>query len=182
VQFHELYEELIGDEQRNRLICQDVIQALREGRSPLVLTERNEHLESLATQLAHAVTHLVVLRGGMLRKDLDAISPSLAAIPAGESRVLLATGRFVGEGFDDARLDTLFLTLPVSWHGTIAQYVGRLYLFMPKSSFALNPGKLSTDRTVLNAFNSSGCNRYFSPCTQSLRTTAVVCRPSEGCK
>jgi hypothetical protein len=55
-------------------------------------------------------------------------------------------------------------------------------VFIPKSSFALNPGKLSTDRTVLNAFNSSWCNRYFSPCTQSSRTTAVVCRPSEGCK
>jgi superfamily II DNA or RNA helicase/very-short-patch-repair endonuclease len=127
VQFHELYEELIRDEERNRLICQDVIQALREGRSPLVLTERNEHLDSMATQLAPAVTHLVVLRGGMRKKELDAISARLVAIPAGEPRVLLATGRYVGEGFDDARLDTLFLTLPVSWHGTIAQYVGRLH-------------------------------------------------------
>lgn len=126
-QFHELYEELIADEERNQLICHDLIQTLREGRSPLVLTERNEHLDSLAKQLAGEVPHLVVLRGGMRKKELDASSARLAAIPADESRVILATGRYVGEGFDDARLDTLFLTLPVSWHGTIAQYVGRLH-------------------------------------------------------
>jgi len=126
-QFHELYEELIADEERNQLICHDLIQTLREGRSPLVLTERNEHLNSLAKQLAPEVRHLVVLRGGMRKKELDAISARLAAIPADEARVILATGRYVGEGFDDARLDTLFLTLPVSWHGTIAQYVGRLH-------------------------------------------------------
>ncbi len=126
-QFHELYEELIADEERNQLICQDVTQSLREGRSPLVLTERNEHLDSLAKQLAREEEHLVVLRGGMRKKELDAISARLAAIPAEEARVILATGRYVGEGYDDARLDTLFLTLPVSWHGTIAQYVGRLH-------------------------------------------------------
>jgi superfamily II DNA or RNA helicase/very-short-patch-repair endonuclease len=126
-QFHELYEELIADEERNRLIHQDVIQTLREGRSPLVLTERNEHLDSLSKQLGPEVRHLMVLRGGMRKKELDAIPARLAAIPAGETRVILATGRYVGEGFDDARLDTLFLTLPISWHGTIAQYVGRLH-------------------------------------------------------
>jgi superfamily II DNA or RNA helicase/very-short-patch-repair endonuclease len=127
VQFHELYEELIAEGERNRLICQDVIQSLGEGRSPLVLTERSEHLDTLAKQLAPRVQHLVVLRGGMSKKELDALPACLAAIPASEARVLLATGRYVGEGFDDARLDTLFLTLPVSWHGTIAQYVGRLH-------------------------------------------------------
>ena len=92
-----------------------------------MLTERNEHLDSLAKRLAREVQHLVVLRGGMYKKELNTISIRLAAIPAEEARVILATGRYVGEGFDDARLDTLFLTLPVSWHGTIAQYVGRLH-------------------------------------------------------
>jgi len=126
-QFQELYAELIADEERNRLICQDVIQTLREGRSPLVLTERNEHLDCLAKQLGPHIRHLVVLRGGMRKKELDSLPARLAAISAGEARVIIATGRFVGEGFDDARLDTLFLTLPISWHGTIAQYVGRLH-------------------------------------------------------
>jgi superfamily II DNA or RNA helicase/very-short-patch-repair endonuclease len=127
VQFYQLYEELVAEEERNRLICQDVLHALGEGRSPLVLTERNEHLDALASQLGPKVQHLVVLRGGMRKNELDALPARLAAIPAGEARVILATGRYVGEGFDDARLDTLFLTLPVSWHGTIAQYVGRLH-------------------------------------------------------
>jgi superfamily II DNA or RNA helicase/very-short-patch-repair endonuclease len=127
VQFQKLYEELITDEARNQLICQDVIHALREGRSPLVLTERNEHLDSLTKQLTSEVPHLIVLRGGMRKKELDATQARLAAIPTDEARLLLATGRYVGEGFDDARLDTLFLTLPVSWQGTITQYVGRLH-------------------------------------------------------
>src|SRR5207247_9879604 len=109
----------------NQLICQDVIHALREGRSPLVLTERNEHLDSLTKQLTSEVPHLIVLRGGMRKRELDATQARLAAIPTDEARLLLATGRYAGEGFDDARLDTLFLTLPVSWLGTITQYVGR---------------------------------------------------------
>jgi very-short-patch-repair endonuclease len=117
----------IADETSNGLIGSDVIQAAREGRSPIVLTERNEHLDRLATVLSPTIRHLVVLRGGMGRKELRTIAGRLAEIPNDEERVLLATGRYIGEGFDDARLDTLFLTLPVSWHGTIAQYVGRLH-------------------------------------------------------
>jgi superfamily II DNA or RNA helicase/very-short-patch-repair endonuclease len=127
IQFRELYEELIADESRNRLICREVLEAVRQGRSPILLTERNDHLDCLARQLAPAVRHLVVLRGGMGRKELETTSATLSAIPADEERVLVATGRYVGEGFDDARLDTLLLTLPVSWRGTIAQYVGRLH-------------------------------------------------------
>jgi superfamily II DNA or RNA helicase/very-short-patch-repair endonuclease len=127
IRFHELYDELVADEARNRLVCSEVIQAAREGRSPLVLTERNEHLDRLAAGLTAAIRHLIVLRGGMSRTELRAVVARLAEIPGDEERVLLATGRYIGEGFDDARLDTLFLTLPVSWHGTISQYVGRLH-------------------------------------------------------
>jgi len=127
VEFQSLYGELIADGSRNRRICDDVIEAVQAGRSPLVLTERNEHLDILANQLAGKIRHVIVLRGGMGRKQREAIAAERAAVPAEQDRVLVATGRYIGEGFDDARLDTLFLTLPVSWHGTIAQYSGRLH-------------------------------------------------------
>jgi superfamily II DNA or RNA helicase/very-short-patch-repair endonuclease len=127
VEFQALYRELIDDQLRTRRICNDVIESVRDERSPLVLTERNDHLDRLEQGLAAGVRHLVVLRGGMGKKQREAVADRLAAIPRDEARAILATGRYVGEGFDDPRLDTLFLTLPVSWRGTIAQYVGRLH-------------------------------------------------------
>jgi superfamily II DNA or RNA helicase len=126
-QFRELTDELISDEGRTRLICREILQAVRDGRSPIVLTERNDHLDKLKGQLTPEIKHVVVLRGGMSRKEIAKTRAQLEAIPDHEERLLLATGRYAGEGFDDARLDTLFLTLPVSWRGTIAQYVGRLH-------------------------------------------------------
>jgi superfamily II DNA or RNA helicase len=126
MEFHHLYEALRDDVARNQMICSDVLSAINEGRSPLVLTERTEHLQELASKLS-AVPHVLVLRGGQSRKELDAARALLAKIPGDTKRVILATGKFIGEGFDDSRLDTLFLALPVSWRGTIAQYVGRLH-------------------------------------------------------
>lgn len=94
-----------------------------------MLTERTEHLEQLAERLAREGANVITLRGGMGRKALQAALDRLAVssehVPS--SRVILATGRFIGEGFDDPRLDTLFLAMPVSWRGTVAQYVGRLH-------------------------------------------------------
>jgi superfamily II DNA or RNA helicase/very-short-patch-repair endonuclease len=127
VEFQTLYQELVEDDARNRRICADVLESVSAGRSPLVLTERNDHLDRLEGELAQSVRHLVVLRAGMGKRQRQALSERLAAIPPDEARVILATGKYVGEGFDDPRLDTLFLTLPVSWRGTIAQYAGRLH-------------------------------------------------------
>jgi superfamily II DNA or RNA helicase len=127
VEFQSLYQELVGDDARNRRICDDVLEAVNAGRSPLVLTERNDHLDHLERELAHTIRHLIVLRAGMGKKQQRAVLDRLATIPANEARVILATGKYIGEGFDDPRLDTLFLTLPVSWRGTIAQYAGRLH-------------------------------------------------------
>jgi superfamily II DNA or RNA helicase/very-short-patch-repair endonuclease len=127
LEFQALYQELIDDTSRHRRVCDDVIEAARAGRSPLVLTERNEHLNRLEASLAPHVHHLVALRAGLGKKQRQFLAARLATIPLHEERVILATGKYVGEGFDDARLDTLFLTLPVSWRGTIAQYAGRLH-------------------------------------------------------
>lgn len=126
-EFQALYRELIDDETRNQRICDDVVESVDRGRSPLVLTERNDHLDRLEQGLDGRVAHLIVLRAGLGKRQRQAIAKQLAAVPAEASRVVLATGRYVGEGFDDPRLDTLFLTLPVSWRGTVAQYAGRLH-------------------------------------------------------
>lgn len=126
-QFHDLCSAIAADNARNQLICEDVNQALKEGRSPIVLTERKEHLAALERLLSFAAHHLIVLRGAMGRKAIRTARERLAAIPDNESRILLATGKYIGEGFDDARLDTLFLTMPISWRGTVAQYAGRLH-------------------------------------------------------
>ena len=127
IEFQALYQLLVDDEPRNRAISDEIVQAVRHGRSPLVLTERNEHLDRFESVLSSNIRHVVVLRGGMGKKQRQAEAERLAAIPAEEGRVILATGKYIGEGFDDPRLDTLFLTLPISWRGTIAQYVGRLH-------------------------------------------------------
>src|SRR5438093_6501065 len=118
VEFQRFYQSLVDDESRNQVICDEIIQAVREGRSPLVLTERNEHLDRLEGGLAANVPHVVALRAGMGKRQRRAEADRLAAIPPEEGRVILATGKYIGEGFDDPRLDTLFLTLPVSWRGT----------------------------------------------------------------
>ncbi len=123
----ELYAGLIADTARNDLIIADIRAALAAGRSPVVLTERKEHVATLADRLATVTTNVVVLQGGMGARHIRAVAETLAAIPDGAPRVLVATGRYLGEGFDDARLDTLFLTLPISWRGTLAQYAGRLH-------------------------------------------------------
>jgi len=127
LQFQALYGELIVDDERNDLICADVVHAVRDGRCPLVLTERKAHLENLAVRLTPEVRHVIVLTGGMGTKCMREVSLHMSSIGANEPRVTLATGRYIGEGFDDPCLDTLFVTLPVSWRGTIAQYVGRLH-------------------------------------------------------
>ncbi len=123
----EIYRQLSLDENRNELILDDVISALDEGRSPILLTERRDHLELLAERLRGFAKNLIVLRGGMGKKQQRAATEQLASIPDDEERLILATGRFIGEGFDDARLDTLFLAMPVAWRGTLVQYAGRLH-------------------------------------------------------
>ncbi len=121
-----VYAALANDEARNDLIFDDVLKALEAKRSPLVLTERRDHLEHLQSRFSRFVRNLVVLRGGMSTSDRRA-SDVVLGVSDNEERLILATGRYIGEGFDDQRLDTLFLTMPISWKGTLAQYVGRLH-------------------------------------------------------
>jgi len=129
-----IYAALAMDETRNEMILNDVVRALNDGRSPILLTERRDHLEYFAGRLQRVARHLVVLQGGMGAKVHRTVQAQLATIPASEERLVLATGRYIGEGFDDARLDTLFLAMPVSWKGTLVQYTGRLHRLHPGKS------------------------------------------------
>jgi superfamily II DNA or RNA helicase len=118
---------LVNDRARNQAIATDLVHSVQSGRSPLLLTGRTEHLAVFAERLTGTVKNVFVLKGGMGRKQRREVAAQLAAVPESEQRVILATGSYVGEGFDDARLDTLFLAMPISWKGTLQQYVGRLH-------------------------------------------------------
>jgi superfamily II DNA or RNA helicase len=126
-----LYARLVTDVARNEVILNDIISAVDAGRSPLVLTERKDHLDFLAGKLRKFARHVVVLQGGGKAKARREALEQLAAIPEDEERLVLATGRYAGEGFDDARLDTLFLAMPIAWRGTLIQYAGRLHRLHP---------------------------------------------------
>lgn len=121
-----VYAAIAQDESRNNLIFDDVLKALEAKRSPIVLTERRDHLEYLQDRFSRFVRNLVVLRGGMSASERKVAETALR-VTDDQERLILATGRYIGEGFDDQRLDTLFLTMPLSWKGTLAQYVGRLH-------------------------------------------------------
>jgi superfamily II DNA or RNA helicase len=95
VEFQSLYQELVDDERRTRRICEDIVESVNNGRSPLVLTERNDHLDRLESGLTDKVRHLVVLRAGLGKKQRQAVADRLAAIPHEEPRVILATGKYV---------------------------------------------------------------------------------------
>ena len=121
------YAALVNDSARNALIAADLRDALKAGRSPLLLTGRKEHLQFFVAAVEGFAKHVFVLKGGMGKKQRRTTAEALAAVTETESRVIIATGSYIGEGFDDARLDTLFLAMPISWNGTLQQYVGRLH-------------------------------------------------------
>jgi superfamily II DNA or RNA helicase len=123
----DIYRLLARDDARNGMIFDDILSALEAGRSPVVITERKDHLQIIAERLLKFAKNVIVLKGGMKAKERNHAIETLQAVPDREERVIVATGRYLGEGFDDARLDTLFLTMPISWRGTLAQYAGRLH-------------------------------------------------------
>ena len=123
----ELYAKLTESEARNRQIVSDVRSALDEGRTPLVLTERKEHAEALTALLTDLCPNVLLLIGGDGQKAKREKLEVLKATPQDEPLIVVATGKYIGEGFDEPRLDTLFLAMPIAWKGTLAQYAGRLH-------------------------------------------------------
>ena len=123
---HKIYESLMKNIERNQMIVNDILQAVSNGRIPLILTERKEHLEKLKNLLEDKIRNVIIMKGGMGKKQRRVALNAIENIYDDEEKIILATGRYLGEGFDEQRLDTLFLTLPISWQGTISQYAGRL--------------------------------------------------------
>ena len=128
IQISEILNDMCHNVFRNSLIIEDINKCILEGRIPIVLTERIEHLNILKEQLEKLNVPVVIYKGNMGKKKTKEIQETIKkADESNEPRIILATSSSIGEGFDDSRLDTLFLTMPVSWKGRIIQYVGRLH-------------------------------------------------------
>ena len=123
----DVFRYLANDVARTAAIADEVRSAVGRGRKVLLLTERTEHLDAIKAELDGLVPAPFLLHGRMSRKQRAALVAELDALPPDVSRVLLSTGKLVGEGFDHPPLDTLVLAMPVSWKGTLQQYAGRLH-------------------------------------------------------
>ena len=124
---NQYYEKLISNSTRNELIIADVKNAVKDGRTPLILSERIEHLNILYEKLSDSAKNVIFITGRGTQKQKNETLEKLKAVPADESLIILATGKYAGEGFDYPRIDTLMLAMPFSWKGTLAQYCGRLH-------------------------------------------------------
>ena len=127
VSIQELYSEIVDNDFRNQQIFEDVLNTYQQGRNCIVLSLRTAHIELLARKLREEVPDVVTLMGGMGTKRTREVFNRITDTPADKNLILVATGSFIGEGFDEPRLDTLFLAMPISWKGTLQQYAGRLH-------------------------------------------------------
>jgi len=123
----DLMRRLAEDQRRTECIVAEALAAWEEGRKLLLLSERTDHIAALAGALAQQVPNLFLLHGRLSARQRSATLAALEQLPPEAPRIVLATGRLVGEGFDHPPLDTLLLTMPVSWKGTLQQYAGRLH-------------------------------------------------------
>jgi superfamily II DNA or RNA helicase len=123
----DVFRHLVNDIERTEKIVSETLSAFNLGRKVLVLTERTEHLDVISAALIEKVSTFFVLHGRMSKKQRSTTILAIEALPPDEPRILLATGKLVGEGFDHPPLDTLILAMPISWKGTLQQYAGRLH-------------------------------------------------------
>ena len=123
----DLYAGIAANNSRNELLIEDTLKLIQEGRTPILLTERKEHAEVIASMLVGRVQNLFLLVGSDKQKDKREKLTALYDVPMHENMAVVATGKYIGEGFDSPRLDTLLLAMPISWKGTLAQYAGRLH-------------------------------------------------------
>ena len=129
--FNLILEKLSKDEGRNKLILDDVESNLKEGRTPLILSDRTDHVDLLTEQCKSICHNVIKLVGKVSAKEKKLQMERLNSIPSDEPLIIMATGKYIGEGFDFARLDTLILATPFSWKGRLNQYAGRLHRIYP---------------------------------------------------
>ena len=127
ITIQELYSEILTNDSRNQLIVDDVVKSYQNGRNCLVLTGRIAHVEWLSKNLSERIPEVISLTGGMGIKETKEIMQRIVDTPNDKPLTLVATGKYIGEGFDEPRLDTLFLVMPISWKGILQQYAGRLH-------------------------------------------------------
>ena len=123
----EVYQLICESNYRNELIVSDVVHAIDSGRNPLILTERTSHIEKLVNLMSDKDFEVIVLSGDLKTSERKESLRKIRALEDKDRFVIIATGKLIGEGFDEARLDTLFMAMPIAWKGTIAQYAGRLH-------------------------------------------------------
>lgn len=124
---NEAYKELSLNTRRNKQIVDDAAACIAKGRTPVILTKFKEHAKVLLGMLEGKVWHIFLLQGGRSNKERERITDELKRLPADESAVLVAIGKYIGEGFNYPRLDTMMLAAPISWQGNVEQYAGRLH-------------------------------------------------------
>lgn len=127
VTIQEYYSDIVVNEIRNQLIIEDIIRSHEVGRNCVVLTERTAHVDILTNALIKRIPDIISVTGGMGTRETREIMARIANTPYDRPLTLIATGKYIGEGFDEPRLDTLFLAMPISWKGTLQQYAGRLH-------------------------------------------------------
>ena len=125
--YNQILHELTDDKQRNQQIISDVANVLKEGRTPIIISVLVEHVSLLAELIKPLCKHVIVLTGSASAKEKHEIELSLKSVLPTEPMVIVASLKYISEGFDLPRLDTLFLAQPVSYKGLVAQYTGRLH-------------------------------------------------------
>jgi superfamily II DNA or RNA helicase len=126
-QIQDIFTDLTISVSRNKQIIHDILTSLRNGRNIIVLTDRKDHVERLVQEIKPAFSEIIALTGTGTTKQKREKLDLIKEYPTNQPMLIIATGKYVGEGFDVPRLDTLFLVMPFSWKGTLAQYAGRLH-------------------------------------------------------
>jgi superfamily II DNA or RNA helicase len=177
-----LYKELINDDHRNQMIFDDVLKELDTGSVPLILTERVEHAFFLESKFKGFAKNIIVLTGKLSHAKEKENLKRLAELDDNDERLIIATGKYIGEGFDHARLDTLFLVMPLSWKGTLQQYVGRLHRLHDRKSKVKVIDYVDQKEPLLKAMFEKRIEGYRSMGYQLLGTKSITENTSEQMK